>query len=166
MRHEATGNSPEPVPGPPSPVTPRAKRAEIIAEARTWLKTRWQHQGRLKGVAVDCAGVVIETGKACGCVPRDGSADSVDYGREPNPFRMHRALKFLFDPVPKAFMQDGDILWLRAGDHAQHLGILTTLPDGRPAMIHALDDGVRESPLDEAWQRKIVAVFSYRGLED
>lgn len=140
-------------------------RADIIREAREWCRTPFRHQGRLKGIGADCAGVVIETGKAVGSVPCDGSADLKDYGRQPDPLRMLGALRFLFDPVAKKDRRPADILWLRAGDHAQHLGILTELPDGRPGMIHApLDDEVRETPLDYGWQKKLVGVFRYRNL--
>jgi hypothetical protein len=45
----------------------RVEVSEILAAARTWLGTPWSHQGRLKGVSVDCGGL---TGKR---ISRTGS---------------------------------------------------------------------------------------------
>jgi len=33
-------------------------RLNIIAEARTWKRTPYQHKGRVKGVGVDCGGIL------------------------------------------------------------------------------------------------------------
>ena len=46
-----------------------AARAEIVAEARAWVGTRWQHQQHTKGVATDCAGMVYGVGHALGLRP-------------------------------------------------------------------------------------------------
>jgi len=46
-------------------------RAEIIAEARTWLKTPWRHQGRLKGIACDCVGHIVCVPARVGHLPAD-----------------------------------------------------------------------------------------------
>lgn len=136
-------------------------RADIIAEALSWKHTPWQHQGRLKNIGVDCVGVVIETGKTTGAM--ESTVVVTGYGREPDPHRMRRALEFYFDLVPKKEMKPADILWMRSGDHAQHLGFFTD----RNTLIHAPVGGmVEEMPLDEARKKKIIAVFRYRGLED
>jgi hypothetical protein len=42
-----------------------ATRAEIIAEARTWLKTPWRHQG----IAWDCVGHIACVPRALGIFP-------------------------------------------------------------------------------------------------
>ncbi|WP_257010695.1 C40 family peptidase [Burkholderia ubonensis] len=34
-------------------------RADFVAEARTWMHTPFKAQGRLKGVGVDCGGLVV-----------------------------------------------------------------------------------------------------------
>jgi len=39
------------------------KRIEIVNEVRTWLDTPFQHQGRLKGVACDCIGLIVGVNK-------------------------------------------------------------------------------------------------------
>lgn len=44
-------------------------RAAVLAEARTWLNTPYHHQGRIKGVGVDCAMLLIAVYHACGLIP-------------------------------------------------------------------------------------------------
>ena len=40
-------------------------RAAIVAEARTWIGTRYRHQGSLKGVGCDCLGLVRGVWRNC-----------------------------------------------------------------------------------------------------
>lgn len=40
-----------------------AWRDEVIAEAKTWLGTPYQHKGRVKGVGVDCGGLLYQVYK-------------------------------------------------------------------------------------------------------
>lgn len=35
-------------------------RADVVAEARTWKGTPYQHKGRVKGVGVDCGGLLYQ----------------------------------------------------------------------------------------------------------
>jgi hypothetical protein len=58
----------------------RAGSEQILAAARSWLGTPWRHQGRLKGVAVDCGGLIIGVGKELGLLDFDIRA----YGRIPD----------------------------------------------------------------------------------
>jgi cell wall-associated NlpC family hydrolase len=142
-----------------------ATRAEIIAEARSYIGTPWQHQGRLKGVGVDCAGVVVGVGKTCGVISGDSWALGTGYGRQPNPIKMKMALDALLDRVRKENMLPGDVAWLRAGcDLAQHLGIFSE----RNTLIHAVNyQVVQELPIEATMKRKnLVAVYRYRGLDD
>lgn len=44
-------------------------REAILAEARTWLGTPYHHQGRVKGVGVDCAMILCEVYHDVGLVP-------------------------------------------------------------------------------------------------
>jgi len=129
----------------------------------TWKSTPWSHQGRLKGVGVDCAGIVLGVGLTCGCLPHDGSADIRGYGRQPDPFKMKTALDRLFLRVPKDERKPADIAWMRAVDHAQHLGILTF----RNTLIQAVNyRNVEEAPIEDAIEKRIVAIYRYKGLED
>lgn len=41
-------------------MTEQEERAAVVAEAMTWLRTPYHHQGRIKGVGVDCATILLE----------------------------------------------------------------------------------------------------------
>lgn len=47
------------------------QRARVIAEAHTWVAalTPYHHQGRIKGVGVDCATILCEVYEAAGVIP-------------------------------------------------------------------------------------------------
>jgi cell wall-associated NlpC family hydrolase len=137
-------------------------RAEIIAEARSWKGTRFVHQGRLKGVAADCAGMVNKVGESKGCVSSD-DANRTDYGRNPDPIRMKAALDKLYIRIPKTEMRPADIPWMRARSRAQHIGIVSE----RNTLIHAVNGKfVEELPIDETVMNHIVAVYRFKGLSD
>ena len=136
-------------------------RAAILTEARSWIGTPWQHQGRLKGVAADCAGMVIEVGKTCGCVPDDGTGDRTDYSMAADPVRMKAALDLMFDRIFLTELKPADILWMKGGIHPQHIGIYTE----RGTLIHAmLGKGVEELGVEYVQRNKLVGAYRYRNI--
>jgi cell wall-associated NlpC family hydrolase len=140
-----------------------ATREELIAAARTWLRTPHVHQGRLKGVACDCVGVPIGAARETGLVAPD--FDVTGYARNPDPALMRAKLDEFMDRIPKAEMKGGDLLFLIPGRRIpQHVALLTF----DRTMIHAIDEvrGVSEHILDDRWRRAIVDVYRFRGLED
>ncbi len=58
--------------------TESEQRADVIAEARTWLGTPWQHQAAIKGDAVDCAMFLISVFQRAGVI---GAFDPRPYPR-------------------------------------------------------------------------------------
>lgn len=61
--------------------------AKLLTIARSWLGTPFQHQGRLKGVGVDCIGLVIEVYREAGLLTRLGFPEGwnyTGYGRQAN----------------------------------------------------------------------------------
>ena len=106
--------------------------AAIVTEARTWLNTPYHHQGRVKGVGVDCAMILCEVYHAVGLIPYI----------DPTPYPMdwmlhHSDEKYLGwvaqfgdqvkDPQP------ADIAVYRFGRCISHAGIVV----GWPNIIHA-----------------------------
>jgi len=47
----------------------RRQRAMVVAEARTWLRTPYHHNQRLKGAGVDCANLPAAVYAAVGLIP-------------------------------------------------------------------------------------------------
>ena len=139
-------------------------RADIITEARRWVGTPFRHQGRVRGRAVDCAGLIIGTGLATGII--DGYQE-IGYGRQPNPERMGGHLDQWMERIPVSEARDGDVYWFRF-IQPMHVGFASTLPDGRAGVIHAWQDIGRcvEHGLDDTWRRRIVAAFRFHGVTD
>lgn len=138
--------------------------ADVLAEARRWLETPFQHQGRLLGVAVDCAGVVTETARALG-LP---TCDVCDYSRQPDGSTLKALCDAHMDPVASGGVQVGDVLLMRLARDPQHLAIVAAVEGERPtALIHAYQEvgKVVEHSLDGRWRRRIVRTYRMRGVD-
>lgn len=141
------------------------KREEIVAEARTWLGTPWVHQHCLKGVAVDCAQMVMDVGRACQVLPAGLVLN--DYGRDPDGTILHMCDTHL-DPVPRGGMQAGDVVVIRVLHQPQHVGIVANHVHGGLSIIHASGTGqkaVVETRLAFMRGFQFVAAYSFRGLD-
>lgn len=129
----------------------------ILAAARACLDTPFAHQGRVPGVALDCAGLVLAVANTVG-VP---ALDFQGYGRQPFAGQLEAALAAqpCLEPVALADRQPGDILLLRIAHDPQHLAIL-----GEGTLIHAWADAgqVCEHRLDARWEARIVAVYRFK----
>jgi len=141
------------------------KRAEIVAAAREVLGTPYGHQGRVGGLALDCAGVPVYVAQRLG-VPL---ADFTRYGRAPVPAEMRSALNANLRRVPVADLAPGDVVWMRFGGVPQHLGIVGDYRHGGLSLIHAYNgaglDRVVEHRLDATWRARIVACWRYPGVD-
>ncbi len=136
----------------------------VEATAREYIGTRWHHQGRVKGVGVDCVGLVI-------CVARDlGLGDFTTgggYGRLPTGGRLRAGLTADLDSVPMTEMQPGDVVLMRFSGEPQHVAILSDM-GGRLGLIHAhaTQRKVVEHGLDDVWKSRIVAVFRFKDVQE
>ncbi|MCU0938912.1 MAG: peptidase P60 [Burkholderiaceae bacterium] len=115
-------------------------RAAIVAEARTWLGTPWVHQHRAKGVAVDCAGLVIGVARALGLVPPEWDING--YSRHPDGTLAALCAAHM-RRVSQAAMQPGDVLVLALQADPQHLGIVGDYRHGGYSLIHAASNAGR-----------------------
>lgn len=140
---------------------PALTGAQIVDQARTWVGTPWHHDARVKGVGVDCIGLVAGVFAELG-VPVN---DVRGYGRGDEFERMNRELE-KYGLLSHSFAP-GHVLVFRNCDHAvtpvyNHVGIFTG--DG---MIHAWNGGsaraVVEMPLSPFWESCLVAGYRYRG---
>lgn len=113
-------------------------RADIIAEARSWLGTRYQHQARAKGVGVDCIGVIGMTALACG-VPgaQEWRADQTmhSYGPQPDPVFLASACGRFLDPVPVCEAEPADVLVIAFRRQPQHFAFI--VDEGPRVILHA-----------------------------
>ncbi|MHC5053633.1 MAG: NlpC/P60 family protein [Planctomycetota bacterium] len=132
---------------------------EIIREARTYLGTPFRHQGRLRGVGVDCVGLVVGVGRALGILDHDNTA----YPRQPDGETLLAELRAHMDEVTLADVGPGDVLvfwFLRRRRWPQHIGIAT---DTGIVHTHAHVGRVVEHGLDDAWRARLCHAFRFRG---
>lgn len=110
------------------------ERAAVVAEARSWIGTPWVHQHRAKGVAVDCAGLVIGVARALGLLP--AGFDVTGYGRHPD-----GSLIAVCDQHMRRIhgndLQPGDVLVVAIEKDPQHMGIVGDYRHGGLSLIHA-----------------------------
>ena len=127
---------------------------QIVDEARTWANTRFQHQGRIKGLGVDCVGFISEVAKAVGIpveIPHD-------YRPRDDGMVMLRLLKEHMELVDVA--QPGDVLALidealRDPEIPRHLAFVTEVTPKTTFIIHASQHGVKEHRMDSHWAKRI-----------
>jgi hypothetical protein len=112
--------------------------ADVVAAARSHLGTRWQHQGRLPGVALDCAGLVITVARQLGLVAED--FDINGYVRVPDGTMLAWCNKHM-QRVPT--LELGAVLSLIVHREPQHLGIVGDYRHGGWSLIHAASNAGR-----------------------
>lgn len=119
--------------------------------ARSYLGTKWVHQGRARH-GMDCVGLLVLA---------FGLSDVADYGRDPHDNRLEGRLRAQFGPpVPKETMRPGDVVAMAFPRVVRHVGIVGDHPDGL-SLIHAdsMLKRVTEHRLDGPWLKRIRFVY-------
>ncbi|MEG3437662.1 NlpC/P60 family protein [Pannus brasiliensis CCIBt3594] len=131
---------------------------EIIVTARSYLKTPYVHQGRVKGIGIDCAGLVI-------CVARELGLSDFDvdgYGRRSEGVEMFELFrKVCGEPIERP--RPGDILMFEKGDW-RHCGIFSMMEDASIIHTHRLAKACVEHRLDDYWRNLIYSAFRFPGV--
>lgn len=132
---------------------------QIVEEARSWKGTRFVHQGRVKGLGVDCVGFISEVAKNVGLLDVEIPAD---YRPREDGQIMLRLLREHMKPVRK--MQPGDVIALcdealRNKDIPRHLAFVTEVKDHTTFICHASAKGVVEHRTDQSWLDRIHSVW-------
>jgi NlpC/P60 family putative phage cell wall peptidase len=140
-------------------------RAQIVAEAHTWLGTPFAHQQCAKGIGADCVGLIKGVAQACGLYR---GLELPPYLEQPDPDQMRMLLLLHLDPIAYRTRQPGDILHFRSelDGVARHLGLIVSIEPH--FIIHAwrrkLIDKVTRTRIDAFW--RIDGCYRLRGLED
>lgn len=136
---------------------------DIVTVARSWIGTRFHHQGRLKKTdthkgGVDCLGLLI--GVAQELDLPFVRYDEIDYPHYPDTEKLRQKLAGCMQENAINDIKDGDILLLNVDGNPQHLAIVSELA-GELAIIHAYAPAraVVEHVLDDWWRDRVVAVF-------
>jgi len=163
----------------------KIKQQQIIDQARTWLGTKYHHQGRLKkssrgGGGVDCIGLVIGIIDELGIHDGDGNllvhADETNYSMHPENGRLVGSIHQHLREAPRDKMQVGDVLLFKTFKDPQHVGLLSEYPSGGPAhegapiqygLIHCNSSAgkVVEQPLTETWKRMLTHIYRFKNKQ-
>lgn len=143
------------------------ERLEVVAEARSWVGTKYQHQQRMKGAAVDCIGLVIGVARALHLVPQD--FDINGYSGQPDGHSLMRQAKAHMKQIPVSGMRPGDVVVMVFDVDPCHFGIVGDYRHGGLSMIHALQrhgggGSVVEHRIAPFNKDRIVAAFSLPGV--
>lgn len=144
-------------------------RGRVVAVARTWLGTPYQHQASLRGGGADCLGLVRGVWREVfGAEPEPAPPyrpDWAEVGGEET--LLHAARRWLTE-IPVEAARAGDVLLFRMapGSPAKHCAILSAGAvaddDREPRMIHAYwGRSVVESWMGVWWRRRLVAAFAW-----
>jgi NlpC/P60 family putative phage cell wall peptidase len=148
-----------------SEAKPAFTRADLIAEARSWIGTPWRHQAAIKGVGADCVGFVRGAAEPfVGKVPlaTDYTTTWQLYRAEP---RMYREFAARCEEVALDQFKPGDILLFGFGKGpAHHCGYAA--PEGHIIHCYREAGSVVEQDLTDWWRRKLRHAFRVPGIAD
>ena len=136
--------------------------SEILETARSYIGTPFHHQGRKKGVGVDCAGLLVLTAEELGV--STGEASPRNYSRFPlvgRKFYEEVCLRMLEIPVSEIVPGSAVMFWIRRPDKPQHIGLWTGA-----GLLHAWFEAgkVLECSYGPYWKEREYAAFNFRGF--
>jgi NlpC/P60 family putative phage cell wall peptidase len=144
-------------------------RAQIVAEARSWINTRWMHQASVKGIGTDCIGLIGGVGVRLR-IPEalQWAADQRcrNYGRNPDPQVLLAACDAYLDAIAVAAVDLGDVLLLRHEPDVQprHFAIVSAVDPLYIVHAYAQARKVCENRVDDKWRARIVSAYRFRGV--
>lgn len=145
-------------------------KAQVVTKAREYLGTKFRHQGRLKGQAIDCVGLPLMIAEEFGLWDREGvlihSRDSVNYSPQPLDSFVHEECKRRLIEKPVSEMTDGDVVTVRNPVIPCHVAIVAHITDYL-SVIHAHNGigRVVEHILTDELRALILGCFSFPGVE-
>lgn len=130
---------------------------DVFSAARELIGTPFQHQGRKKGIGIDCAGVPIWTMKQLGLADINVS----NYPRSPN----GKMIVEIERHCEKTIIKPGVLVVYRISALPQHMGIISVYNDGL-GLIHAWDIAkeVVEHRLPEKWNDRLIGYYALPGV--
>src|SRR5712691_11824640 len=92
-------------------------KEQVVAKAREYIESPFQHQGRLKGFACDCVGLPLMIAEELGLVDKHGvpikGSDNANYSSQPLDRFVHEEAQRRMIEKPIDQMKDGDLVTLR-----------------------------------------------------
>lgn len=129
----------------------------MVEAARGYLGTPFHHQGRARGVGVDCIGLLVGAARDAGLPV----SDVIDYARDPDGRSLIVNLRAQLDEVRFDDAQPGDVLafWFARPYLPQHVAIKT-----ERGMIHTYANVGRvvEHRLAGPWRKRAHSAWRFR----
>lgn len=131
------------------------------------MDTPFHHQGRVKGVGVDCVGLLIGVARDLDIVPADYEVEM--YGRVPDGSTLLQQASARMVRRPSgAALEPGCVVLVAVAVDPQHMGILGDYWHGGLSLIHALSTA-RPSRVVEARYMpsralRFIAAFDFPGV--
>ena len=136
-------------------------RAAVIAEAKTWLDTPYQHQASQRGAGTDCLGLIRGIWRELyGSEPETPPAYTPDWAEQNEEETLYDAAARSLILIPNHRVQAGDVVMFRMHSNApcKHIGILSA-PD---RLLHAYwGKAVVESHFVPYWRRRWAYSFAF-----
>lgn len=136
-------------------------RGAILAEARDWIGTPYQHQASVKGAGCDCLGLVRGVWRALyGDEPEAAPPYTPDWAERAAGETLYAAAHRRLDELALAHAAPGDVLLFRMHAEApmKHCAIL----DEEARIIHAYwGRAVVRSRFAPWWRARCAAAFSF-----
>jgi len=116
-------------------MTEPEQRAAAVAEAISWIGTRWEHRCRVKGSGVDCAMFLAEVFERAGIIARFDAPEYVhDAHLHQDAERLQAEIERVAVRRPEGETpQPGDIVLFRYGRALSHAAIVVAWP----RVVHA-----------------------------
>lgn len=133
------------------------ERTDIVRAARKYLGTPFHHQGRLRGIGVDCVGLLVGVAQDCGIE----HVDSMAYNKRPDGKTLQREIEKSCTRIPLTEAMIGDILLFRFLGEATHVGIMSD-----KGMIHTYQGVGRvvEHGLRPPWTNRLCGAYRFKGV--
>lgn len=135
----------------------------LIKEARSWIGTKFKHQGRIKisqtdRGGCDCLGFILGLGIRTKTGGLLSDCDPKIYPRLLNSNLLQEKLDYLLDQKTK--IEVGDIILLKINNWPQHLAIVSGI-EPHITIIHSYAQAkmVVEQYLPTEWKKNIVGIY-------
>lgn len=143
-----------------------AIRNQIVAAARQWIGTPYQHQASLIHVGCDCLGLVRGVWRdVIGSEPEAAPPYTPDWAEASGLETLAQAAHRHFTAIDLDEFREGDVLLFRfrANAPAKHLGVATS----RTHMVHAHCGAcVAEVAIGPHWMKRLAGAFTFPCVND
>lgn len=144
--------------------TPTTAGDLLVEAARGWLNTPYMHAQRLKGVGVDCIGLVAASAIEIGLISEAEAPRQ--YSPQPNVKELRSHLDRLFYEIQECDLVTGDLLLFDIAGSHQHVGLYAARRPGfrDGSVIHAYQTVGRvcEHDYEKFWRRRTVTRMRWR----